>query len=132
MQGRRQRWITASKFFLPARPLCWEHGQDTQPQSALALQQMGGFGGGLTFEVSGGPTAAEAVLASLRLSHRSASFGSFSMLAVHPAAMWAGMLTEEQLSEADLPLGLIRLGVGFEDPNALIKDPVAAFAKLLG
>jgi methionine-gamma-lyase len=107
-------------------------GLATHPQRALALQQMSGFGGLLSFEVSGGPTAAEAVLASLNLTHRSASFGSFSTLAVHPAAMWAGMLTEEQLSEADLPPGLIRLGVGFEDPNALINDLETALATLPG
>jgi cystathionine beta-lyase/cystathionine gamma-synthase len=69
-----------------------------------------------------------AVVAGLRLAHRSASFGSFSTLVVHPSAMWAGMLNAEQL-EADLPPNLVRLGVGFESPAALIADLEAALSR---
>jgi len=90
---------------------------------------MSGFGGVLSFEVAGGAVAAEAVVAGLRLAHRSASFGSFSTLVVHPSAMWAGMLNAEQLREADLPLNLIRLGVGFESPAALIADLETALSR---
>jgi cystathionine beta-lyase/cystathionine gamma-synthase len=103
-------------------------GLPSHPQHDLARQQMNGFGGVLSFEVSGGAEAAEAVVAGLRLAHRSASFGSFSTLVVHPAAMWAGMISAEQLREADLPPGLIRLGVGFESPDALIADLEGALA----
>jgi cystathionine beta-lyase/cystathionine gamma-synthase len=97
-------------------------GLPSHPQHDLARQQMNGFGGVLSFEVAGGADAAEAVVAGLKLAHRSASFGSFSTLVVHPAAMWAGMMSAEQLREADLPPNLIRLGVGFESPDALIAD----------
>jgi cystathionine beta-lyase/cystathionine gamma-synthase len=97
-------------------------GLPSHPQHALARAQMTGFGGVLSFEVNGGAVAAEAVVAGLRLAHRSASFGSFSTLVVHPSAMWAAMLNAEQLREADLPPSLIRLGVGFESPAALIAD----------
>jgi len=103
-------------------------GLPGHPQHALAHGQMTGFGGLLSFEVTGGAAAAEAVVAGLRLAHRSASFGSFSTLVVHPSAMWAGMLNAEQLREADLPPSLIRLGVGFESPAALIADLEAALA----
>ncbi len=103
-------------------------GLPTHPQHALARRQMSGFGGVLSFEVAGGAEAAEAVVAGLRLAHRSASFGSFSTLVVHPSAMWAGMLNAEQLREADLPPSLIRLGVGFESPAALISDLQGALA----
>jgi methionine-gamma-lyase len=103
-------------------------GLPSHPQHDLARQQMSGFGGVLSFEVSGGAEAAEAVVAGLHLAHRSASFGSFSTLVVHPAAMWAGMISAEQLREADLPPGLIRLGVGFESPEALIADLDGALA----
>jgi len=95
-------------------------GLPAHPQHALARAQMTGFGGVLSFEVDGGIAAAEAVVAGLRLAHRSASFGSFSTLVVHPSAMWAGMLNAEQLREADLPPGLVRLGVGFESAAAHI------------
>jgi len=104
-------------------------GLPSHPQHALACRQMSGFGGVLSFEVAGGAVAAEAVVAGLRLAHRSASFGSFSTLVVHPSAMWAGMLNAEQLREADLPLNLIRLGVGFESPAALIADLETALSR---
>ena len=105
-------------------------GLPSHPQHALACRQMRGFGGVLSFEVKGGAEAAEAVVAGLKLAHRSASFGSFSTLVVHPAAMWAGMMSVEQLREADLPPSLIRLGVGFEAPDDIIGDLESALANI--
>jgi len=104
-------------------------GLPGHPQHGLAERQMSGFGGVLSFEIKGGAATAEAVVANLNLAHRSASFGSFSTLVVHPAAMWAGMMSAEQLLEADLPPGLIRLGAGFEAPEALIEDLDGALNK---
>lgn len=105
-------------------------GLDTHPQHRLARRQMRGFGGVLSFEVRGGAAAAETVVARLRLARRSASFGSFSTLVVHPAAMWSGMMSEEQLRAVDLPPGLIRLGAGLEDPAALQADLDRALASI--
>jgi cystathionine beta-lyase/cystathionine gamma-synthase len=105
-------------------------GLESHPQHDLARRQMSGFGGVLSFEVEGGLVAAERVVGALTLASRSASFGSFSSLVVHPAAMWAGMMSPEQLVEAGLPPGLIRLGVGFEDADAITADLDAALAKI--
>ncbi len=103
-------------------------GLESHPQHALARAQMGGYGGVLSFEVPGGMAQAERVVGALTLAHRSASFGSFSTLVVHPAAMWAGMMTPQQLAESGLPPGLIRLGVGFESHADIIGDLDAALA----
>jgi methionine-gamma-lyase len=106
-------------------------GLPSHPQHDLAKRQMpNGSGGLLSFEVDGGLAAAETVMANLRIAHRSASFGSFSTLAVHPAAMWAGMMSEEQLKQSELPPGLIRLGVGFETPDAIASDIEAALERI--
>ncbi|MDB5464339.1 MAG: mdeA 5 [Phenylobacterium sp.] len=105
-------------------------GLPTHPQHDLACRQMTGFGGVLSFEVAGGAPVAESTVAGLRLAHRSASFGSFSSLVVHPAAMWSGMMDAEQLRDADLPPSLVRLGVGFEAPEALIEDLDKALAAI--
>lgn len=98
-------------------------GLISHPQFELARRQMPrGAGGVLSFEVEGGMHGAEVVMAEMKLAHRSASFGSFSTLAVHPAAMWTGMMNEEQLLEAGLPAGLVRIGVGLEDPDRISED----------
>lgn len=107
----------------PAATAVHYPGLPDHPQAALARRQMpGGFGGVLSFEVKGGLDAAEAVIAGLKRARRSASFGSFSTLVVHPAAMWTGMMSPEQLAEAGLPPGLVRMAVGFEEPEAIIAD----------
>jgi methionine-gamma-lyase len=46
-------------------------------------------------------------------------------LAVHPASMWRGMLSEEQLAES-VPLGLVRLAAGTEDTADLVADALEA------
>ncbi|WP_449220393.1 trans-sulfuration enzyme family protein [Tistrella mobilis] len=102
-------------------------GLDGHPQRDLARRQMpDGAGGLLSFEVAGGLDAAEAMMSRLRLIRRSASFGTPMTVAVHPAAMWSAMMTPDQLTLTGLPAGLIRLGLGFEDPAAIIADLDAA------
>lgn len=78
-------------------------GLETHPQHALAARQMSGFGGVLGIELAGGFEAADA------FARRAASLGGVDSLVVHPAAMWRGMLSEEQIAESGVPLGLARL-----------------------
>lgn len=101
-------------------------GLPCHPQYRLGLEQMTGAGGVFSFEVRGGAAAAERVLGKLKLARRAASFGSFAALAVHPAAMWAGMMTDEQLAASGVPPGLIRFAVGFEDSDDLVTDIFSA------
>ncbi|AWN45533.1 methionine gamma-lyase [Methylobacterium terrae] len=116
--------ITVARYLSvhPAVAAVHYPGLAQHPEHALARDQMSGFGGVLSFEVGGGLAGGEAVVAGLCHAHRSASFGSFSTLVVHPAAMWAGMMTSEQLAASGLPAGLVRLGVGLEEPSDIIAD----------
>jgi methionine-gamma-lyase len=101
-------------------------GLATHPQHALAAEQMSGFGGVLGIELAGGFEAADAFLGRLRYARRSASLGGVHTLAVHPASMWRGMLSDEQLAASGLPLGLARLAAGTEDTADLVADVIAA------
>ncbi|QUQ65775.1 trans-sulfuration enzyme family protein [Kutzneria sp. CA-103260] len=101
-------------------------GLPGHPQHALARKQMNGFGGVLAVELTGGFAAADAFLGRLRYSRRSASLGGVESLAVHPASMWRGMLSEEQIAASGVPLGLVRLAAGTEDTPDLIADVLAA------
>jgi len=87
---------------------------------------MSGFGGVLGIELAGGYDAAEAFLGRLRYARRSASLGGVESLAVHPAAMWRGMLSAEQIAASGVPEGLIRLAAGTEDTADLVTDVLAA------
>ncbi|MEU8935437.1 aminotransferase class I/II-fold pyridoxal phosphate-dependent enzyme [Streptomyces sp. NPDC048409] len=94
-------------------------------QHRLAVDQMQGFGGVLSVEFTGGYEMADAFLSRLRYSRRSASLGGVESLAVHPASMWAGMLNDDQITDA-VPAGLVRLAAGTADTADLVDDALAA------
>ena len=100
------------------------------PQHALASSQMSGFGGVLGVEFAGGFHAADDFIGHLRHFRRSASLGGVESLAVHPASMWRGMLSEENIAASGVPLGLIRLACGIEDANDLLEDVLGAASAL--
>ncbi|MGW8747609.1 trans-sulfuration enzyme family protein [Streptomyces sp. NPDC055794] len=100
-------------------------GLAAHPQHKLAVDQMSGFGGVLSVEFTGGYDMADAFLSHLRYPRRSASLGGVESLAVHPVSMWAGMLSDDQITDA-VPAGLVRLAAGTEDTNDLVADALAA------
>lgn len=100
-------------------------GLESHPQHKLAADQMSGCGGVLSVEFTDGYEAADAFLGHLRYFERSASLGGIESLAVHPASMWRGMLSDEQLTDA-VPTGLVRLAAGTEDTADLVADVRAA------
>jgi methionine-gamma-lyase len=70
-------------------------------------------------------------LGQLRYARRSASLGGVDSLAVHPASMWRGMLSEDQIAASGVPLGLVRLAAGTEDTPDLVADARTAADALL-
>ncbi|MFJ1578770.1 PLP-dependent transferase [Streptomyces sp. NPDC088182] len=105
-------------------------GLAAHPQHTLAADQMSGFGGVLGIEFAGGFETADAFLGRLRYPRRSAGLGGVESLAVHPASMWRGMLSEEQIAES-VPPGLVRLAAGTEDTADVAADALAAADALL-
>ncbi|HJQ34583.1 MAG TPA: aminotransferase class I/II-fold pyridoxal phosphate-dependent enzyme [Pyrinomonadaceae bacterium] len=97
-------------------------GLETHPQHALARAQMSGFTGMLSAELRGGFEAAERFISRLRLATNAASLGGTETLIVHPAAMWRGYMTAEQLRAKGLSDSLVRISVGVEDERDLITD----------
>lgn len=97
-------------------------GLESHPQHELARRQMSGFGGVITFEVSGGYAAAHEAIRRLRVITHAVSFGGTESLIVHPAEMWQGVLTEAQLRESGVNPSLVRLGIGLENTRDLIAD----------
>ncbi|MGC8733123.1 MAG: PLP-dependent transferase, partial [Halothiobacillaceae bacterium] len=74
------------------------------------------------FEVEGGRDAAWKVIDHARLFSITANLGDVKSTITHPASTTHGRLTDEQRAAAGIKEGLIRLAVGLEDVNDLIRD----------
>jgi methionine-gamma-lyase len=110
----------------PAVSLVHYPGLPSHPQHALAASQMRGFAGVLAVEFAGGYEAADSFIGRLIHFRRSASLGGVESLATHPAAMWRGMLSEQDIAESGIPASLVRLAAGAEDTADLVADVLAA------
>jgi methionine-gamma-lyase len=105
-------------------------GLTTRPQHKLAADQMSGFGGALGIEFTGGFEMADAVLGHLRYPRRPTSLGGVESLAVHPASMWRGMLSEEQIAES-VPYALVRFAADTEDTADLVAGALTVADRVL-
>lgn len=76
----------------------------------------------MAFEIKGGEKAAFKFLNSLKLLKLAVSLGSTESLVEHPGTMThAGMDHEDKIAHGVTP-GLVRISVGVENPDDLIKD----------
>ncbi|MDR7419978.1 MAG: aminotransferase class I/II-fold pyridoxal phosphate-dependent enzyme [Armatimonadota bacterium] len=97
-------------------------GLPSHPQHALAARQMRGFGGMLSFEVTGGFDAGVRCVESLRLAALAVSLGGHETLVTHPASTTSVGIPKEDRERAGITDGLIRVSVGLEDVEDLIED----------
>ncbi len=105
-------------------------GLPSHPGHDIALKQMRGFGGILSFSIDGGYDQVKKFLPSLKLVHLAASLGSVSTLAGPPRTTSHVELTEEQRRLLGIPEALIRYSVGIETVDDLLQDLDNALAKL--
>jgi cystathionine gamma-lyase/homocysteine desulfhydrase len=85
------------------------------------MRQMGSGGGMVSFEVGSEHRALE-VLSRLRIFVLAESLGAVESLAEHPARMTHASMTPEHRRRVGIGDGLIRLSVGVEDVNDLVRD----------
>lgn len=97
-------------------------GLKDHPGHDVAAAQMDGFGGMLSFEVTGGREAGRTVMESVEVCTLGVSLGGVETLIQHPASMTHAPLTAEELEAAGIPQGLIRLSVGVEHAEDLWED----------
>ena len=103
-------------------------GLASHPQHQLARAQMTGFSGLLSFAPSGGAERADRLLDALRLTSRAASLGSVHSIATRPAAMWSDQRQYQDQAREGAGQALIRLSVGIEAHEDLVKDLEQALA----
>ncbi len=97
-------------------------GLPTHPQHDIALCQMRGFGGVLSFMLKGGWPAVCEFLPRLKYAHRAANLGAVAPIAGPPATTSHVECTAEARAAMGIPEGLVRYSVGIEDTADLIAD----------
>ena len=113
--------------FLESHPavkrVCYP-GLESHPQHELALRQYqhGGFGGVVSFELACDRDRTAKFVNSLKLCTLAVSLGDAITLIEHPASMTHNTYTIEELAEIGISESLLRLSVGLEDPDDLIRD----------
>lgn len=105
-------------------------GLTSHPQHELALEQMQGMGGIVSFEVKGGIEAGKQFINALKLAMISFSLGDPETLVQHPASMTHSSIPEKSLGDFGIAKGLIRLSVGLEDYEDIKNDLKQALASL--
>jgi cystathionine beta-lyase/cystathionine gamma-synthase len=97
-------------------------GLASHPHHAIARAQMSGFGGMVTFDLGGSYERAARAFDRLRIVQRAASLGGVESICSLPILTSQYGYTDEQLRDAGITRGMIRLSVGLEDAGDLIAD----------
>lgn len=92
------------------------------PQRALAISQMNGGGGVLSFEVEGTGNETRRVVESLRLFTLAPSLGGTDSLVTIPVLTSHAMISAEDRRKMGVTDQLVRLSVGIENADDLIAD----------
>jgi len=101
---------------------------DGHPQQGLAVEQMKGGGGMLSFEVEGTGDDARRLSESLRLFTLAPSLGGVDSLVCLPVLTSHAMISPEHREKMGVTGQLIRLSVGIENAGDLIADLEQALA----
>jgi cystathionine beta-lyase/cystathionine gamma-synthase len=111
-------WLEAdrrvTRVFYPGLP--------SHPEHDIARRQMTGFGGMVTFDLAGGYEAACRLFDRLEIIQRAASLGGTESLCSLPVLTSHFGLSDDRLAEAGVTRGMVRLSIGLEDPDDLVRD----------
>jgi len=98
------------------------NGLETHPDYALTQKQMRRAGAMLSFEVAGGLQAGINFMNELKMCVRAVSLGTCDTLLSHPASMTHYGVAKEQRELYGITDGLIRMNVGIENVQDIIRD----------
>ena len=98
-------------------------GFKTHPNHKVAKEQMRDFGGMISFDIKGGSyNDALKIMSNTHLFTLAESLGGVESLIGHPASMTHASIPKKERLKVGLTDSLIRLSVGVEDVDDLIKD----------
>jgi len=105
-------------------------GLPSHPMYQVAKEQMSGFSGMISFELTGGISAGKTLMNSVELAQIAESLGSVETMIAHPATMTHTVIPKEERLASGLTDGLVRLSVGIENLNDIINDLEMALEKV--
>jgi cystathionine gamma-synthase len=97
-------------------------GLPSHPGHEIAKRQQSGFGAIVTLEVQGGVDGAKRFSEALELFSLAESLGGVESLVAHPATMTHAAMAPEARAAAGLVDGLLRLSIGIESTEDLLRD----------
>jgi len=97
-------------------------GLATHPGHAVAASQQSGFGAMLSFEVVGGVAGVERLTSELEYFTLAESLGGVESLIAHPATMTHASMDAAARAGAGISDALVRLSVGIESADDLVRD----------
>jgi cystathionine gamma-synthase len=127
--GRHNETALAVARALEAHPLIERVNYpmlESHASHTVARAQMRGGGGIVSFIVKGGRSAASRVVDGCRMAKIAASFGGLETLIEQPAIMSYFELSDEQLAAIGIDPALVRLSVGIEETNDVVRDILGA------
>ncbi len=107
-------------------------GRGSAEEEAIAARQMRGRGGMLSVSLRGGAAAAERFLDGLRFVHVAASLGGVESLASVPRKTSHRHFSPSELTARGIDDGLVRLSLGIENTEDLLRDLVEALDAVAG
>tara|TARA_Y100000766_G_scaffold282765_1_gene296791 strand:+ start:801 stop:1949 length:1149 start_codon:yes stop_codon:yes gene_type:complete len=106
-------------------------GLKTHPNYQVAVEQMNNFGGMISFITKGNSIEdAKKIITSTKIFSLAESLGGVESLCGHPATMTHAAIPREEREKSGVVDGLIRLSVGIEGIEDLIKDLNQALEKI--
>lgn len=105
-------------------------GLASHPQHGLAKEQMSGFGGMMTIYLKGGLAESRRFLENVRIFALAESLGGVESLIEHPAIMTHASIPPEQRKALGIDDAMIRLSVGVENVEDLLRDLSGALEKV--
>jgi len=105
-------------------------GLPSHPQYDLAMNQMSGYGGMLSFELNANINEVDKFLENLKIFHTAMSLGGVDSIISTPAKTSHSKMTARQREEAGISDKLLRASIGIEDSRDLIEDIDQALSRI--
>jgi len=125
MQRHMENTYAVLKFLTAHKAVAWvtHPSLPDHPDHALAARMLPrGAGSMISFGVRGGRAAGAKFIAALRLASHLANVGDAKTLVIHPASTTHQQMSAEQLATAGIGEDMVRLSVGIESADDIIRD----------